>query len=198
MRFFCLFIATSCLFSCSETKRDFFQNLKADNTFLDTFSLSNLKGFGLTNNLISKRGKDYYSFNCADNGIYVSGSFRKDEGTIHFLPEDSDTELLFLDSSWKSTSFVDLQSVTTKSKDFYSVTWLGLSFSHTFNDSIYNVKIDCDGVFNHPESLIFQVKRDFELVSIRHVNCKQDTLLIRFLPKEEIYFTHYNPRSKCL
>jgi len=186
------------LFSCTESRRDFFQNLKTDNIFLDTFSSSNLKGLGLSNKSTSKEGKRYYEFNSFNNIIYITGSFRKEDSRILFLPEGSDIEFLFLDLNWNTSSSIQPQSVTTKNRDFYSVTWLGLSYNSVFSDSVYNIKIDGDGMFNHPESLIFQVKKDFELVSIEHINCKHDTLLINFLPKKEVNFKYLNTNTKCL
>jgi len=198
MRLFCFLIMVMFLFSCTESRRDFFQNLKTDNIFLDTFSSSNLKGLGLSNKSTSKEGKRYYEFNSFNNIIYITGSFRKEDSRILFLPEGSDIEFLFLDLNWNTSSSIQPQSVTTKNRDFYSVTWLGLSYNSVFSDSVYNIKIDGDGMFNHPESLIFQVKKDFELVSIEHINCKHDTLLINFLPKKEVNFKYLNTNTKCL
>lgn len=186
------------LFSCHEAKRDFFQNLKAENIFLDTFSLSNLKGVGLSAKPTVRQGKNYYAFNVPENSVYANGSFCRVKDKLFFLPNEADTEMLFLDLRWNTSSSIAPQSLTTKNRSFYSVEWLGLSYNAVLRDSVYNVKINSSNIFSRPEDLLFEVSKNFELITIEQINCKHDTLTINFSPKEEVYFKHINKSAVCL
>ncbi len=173
------------LFSCNEVKRDFFQNLKAENIFLDTFSLSNLKGVVLSSKPTIRQGKNYYAFNVSENSIHANGSFCRVKDKLFFLPNEADTEILFLDLRWNTSSSIAPQSLTTKNQSFYSLEWLGLSYNAVLRDSVYTVKINSSNIFSRPEDLLFEVSKKFELISIEQINCKHDTLTINFFQKKK-------------
>lgn len=199
MKYFIFPIVFICLLSCNEAKRDFFQNLKAKNIFLDTFSLSNLKGVGLSAEpTIKQEGKSYYDFNIPKNSIYTNGLFCKVKDKLFFLPNGADREFLFLDLRWNTLSTIAPQSLTTESQSFYSTEWLGLSYNAALRDSVYNVKINSNNIFNRSEDLLFEISKKLELISIEQINCKHDTLTINFFPKQEVYFKHINKNAVCL
>lgn len=190
------FILIIILFSCTETDRNFFQNLKMKNHFLDTFSLSNLKKFGLSSKPTLKNGKYYYDFNKSDNSIYAEGSFRKDDGKLFFLPNESNNELLFLDTSQLTMS--SGQKVTTRNKSFYEIKLLGVSYNSDLRDSTFKIEMNDGGTFSHPETLLFEINKKLDVLSIEHINCKHDTLMINFFPRQEVYYKYINKSAVCL
>lgn len=197
MKYFLLILIVN-LYSCNENKRDFFQSLKTKHHFLDTFSLSNLKDFGISNKIVQKQNKGYYEFNNFNNAIYIGGFFRKEGRKLFFLPRDSEVELLFLDSHWITSSQVSSQKITTKSNSIYDIKWLGLIYDSNLKDSLFNIQIYGDGLFSHPENLLFKVNRAFDVSMIQHVDCRNDTLIMNFFPEQGVYFNHINESAVCL
>jgi hypothetical protein len=186
------------LATCNVKKRDFFQNFKPNSIVLDTFSLSNLKGFGLAQSSEVKFGKKYYSFNAVKNDIYCNGLFRHSSDKIYFLPEGCETEFLFLDLSWKKSSSIKSRSQITKNQSIYSVEWLGQNYNPSLRDSVFNIKIRSSSIFNRSEDLIFEITKDLKIISIEQINCKNDTLRISLSPNERVYFKHFNSATVCL
>lgn len=199
MRHLFLLILLVLLFSCNRTKREFFQSMGAENRFLDSFSLYNLKSFGMSSKPISKNGKLYYEFNCTSNLVYVRGYFRKENRKLFFLPKNSEKEFLFLDASLgNSSAQLREWEETTKDNDLYELRWLGFAYNYIIKDSTFKIQINEDGIFTLPESLVFEVSKNFDILKIEHVNCKNDTLIMNFYPKQEVYFSHINKAAVCL
>jgi hypothetical protein len=192
------FVITILFFSCKEKERSFFTNLEANNPFVDTFTLKDLKGFGLSSRPTFINGMSYYLFNKNNNSIFIEGFFRKDHDKLFFLPPASDQEFLFLDLDWNSSNKIVEAPVTTKNSDLFKVEWLGLSYNRDLRDSTFIIKIEGEGALTHSESLIFEVSKDFQIQGIEHVNCKSDTLAITFYPDKKVYYSHFNSATVCL
>lgn len=199
-RYFYIFIIFV-LCSCIGKKRTFFQSLKSQNYFLDTFSLSNLKGFGLGDKAIFRKGKVFFEFNGSNNSIYTVGYFSNDSGKISFLPEQSDQDLFFMDdSSLWNNEVVSTKPLVVKSKSqtVYEVDRLGLIYNVLLNDSTLLIRMRVSNILNKTETLIFEVSKKLDVVGISQINCKNDTLLINFFPKGKVYFKNINKESTCL
>jgi len=200
MKYCCYILLIIFFVSCSKTKRDFFQSVKKSNHFLDTFSLSNLNGFGLDEKAIFKNGKNYFDFNSTNNSIYSMGYFSNDSGKIFFLPEQAEEDLLFADTSFWNSTTVPTRSyiVVSKSKTVYEVDRLGLFYNLSLNDSVLLIRMRVSNVLNRTETLIFELSKKLDMLAIKYVNCKNDTLIMNFSPKQEVYFKHLDESSKCL
>ncbi|MEI6811093.1 MAG: hypothetical protein WCK60_03550 [Candidatus Nomurabacteria bacterium] len=199
MRYLYIILAI-CFFSCTDgTKRDFFQSVKVENHFLDTFSLSDLKSFGISNKSTLKNGRAYYDFNSLSNAIYTNGFFSKDKGKIFFLPEKSEQELLLLDTSlWNAPAQILPQKLSTKSQTVYEITRLELVYNENFKDSVLSVEMRMSNILNRTETLIFNITKGLDILAIEHVDCKNDTLIMKFFPKQEVYFKYINKSGRCL
>lgn len=201
MKYYCYTLLIIFLVSCNKEKRIFFQSLKSSNHFLDTFSLSNLNGFGLGDKVVFKNGKNYFDFNSSNNSIYTVGYFSNDSGKISFLPEQSEQDLLFTDdtSFWNNTVISTKPTVVkSKSQTVYEVDRLGLIYNFSLNDSTLLIRMRVSNVLNRTETLIFELSKKLDMLTIKHVNCKNDTLIMNFFPKQEVYYKHFNKDSKCL
>ena len=157
-----------------------------------------MKKFGISNSSILKNGRAYYDFNSLSNSIYTNGFFSKDKGKIFFLPEKSEQELLFLDTSlWNFPAQILPQKLTTKSQTVYEITRLGLVYNNNFKDSILSVEMSMSNILNRTEVLVFEVSKTLDIFTIEHINCKNDTLVMNFFPKQGVYFKHINKSGRC-
>jgi hypothetical protein len=186
--------------SCNDGyKRDFFKSVKDENYFLDTFSLSDLKKFGISNKSILKNGKAYYDFNSLSNSIYTNGFFSMNKGKVFFLPEKSEGELLLVDMSlWNTPSQILPQRLSTQNQTIYEIKRLGLDFNNNLKDSVLNVEMRMSNILNRTETLIFAITKEVDILSIEHIDCKNDTLIMKFFPKQEVYFKHIDKSARCL
>ncbi|MEO9023278.1 MAG: hypothetical protein ABI237_18535 [Ginsengibacter sp.] len=185
--------------SCNRSKRIFFQSINSENYFLDTFSLMNLKGFGISKMPTGKNKEEYYDFNSSTNSIYMQGYFNKVGNKIFFLPENTEKKLLFFDKSFWDPSIKKVsQKIITKSQSMYEITPLGIVYNHIVKDSSFKIEMRMSNILNRDESLIFDVNKNFDVLSILFINCKNDTLMMEFLPKQEVYFKHVNKSAVCL
>ncbi len=189
-----------CFVSCKDGyKRDFFKSIKDENFFLDTFSLSRLKKFGISNKSVLRNGNTYYDFNVLSNSIYTNGSFSRNKRKVFFLPEKSETELLLVDMAlWNNPSQMLPQRVSTLSQTVYEITRSELVYNDNLRDSVLNVEMRMSNILNQTETLVFAITKGVDILSIEHINCKNDTLIMKFLPKQEVYFKNINKSSRCL
>jgi hypothetical protein len=187
------------LFSCNENKRDFFQSLQSENHFLDTFSMCNLKGFGMSDKSVVKDGRAYYQFNNLQNSIYTEGFMFRDKQELYFLPENSDRTILFFDASiWNKAVPKKPQKMSTKSQTVYETQFLGLIYNNYLKDSTSRIELRMSNILNRTEALIFEVTQKLDVLTIEHINCKNDTLVMKFFPKQEVYYKHINKSAVCL
>jgi hypothetical protein len=186
------------VFSCT-SKRDFFQNMPAKNYFLDTFSQAGLKGFGLSPDPFIKQGSLSYIFNKQPDYINCSGYFLKADSGIFFLPANAEKKLLFMRLPWSSSStMIKPRSAMTTDNLKYTVEQLGPGLDKELNDSVLAVKIETSGIGVLSEQLIFRVSKALDIVGMTHVNCKADSLVIRLIPRQSVYFKTLHKAAGCL
>lgn len=199
MRYIFFILLIIFFLSCYKSKRDFFQNVNSENHFLDTFSLSNLKGFGISDKATIKKNKDYYEFNQSENSIYMQGYFNRTENKIFFLPENSENDLLFFDKSFWNTSLQrKSKMIRTKSQTTYEISIPEIIYNSEIKDSTINIKMSMSNILNRSETLVFEINKKLDVLKIEHINCKQDTLIMKFFPKQEVYYKHINRSAVCL
>lgn len=187
------------LFSCNENKRDFFQSLQSTNYFLDTFSMCNLKGFGMSDKSVVKDGRAYYQFNNLNNSIYTQGFFFRDKQELFFLAENSDSAILFFNASiWNKPVQKTSQKISTKTQTVYETQFLGLVYNNDLKDSTSRIVLRMSNILNRTEALVFEVTKKLDVLTIEHINCKNDTLEMKFFPKQEVYYKHFNKSAVCL
>ncbi len=180
---------------CKNAERNFFQSMHETNLFLDTFSLANLKGVGFVNHPVTIQGREYYEFNHNNNALLFSGFFRREDNKIFMLPSHADSEIIFIDLSALSKA---PEAVIQTKTNIYIVRHHGLITSHTHEDSAFQVEITTELKFSQPETLVFKVDKNLDLISLERINCKRDTLEIIFKPDQRIFLKSINQHSLCL
>jgi hypothetical protein len=199
MRQLYLLIFSFVFFACGRQDRQFFQSLKVKHAFLDTFSQFDLKGFGISNKSIEQRGKSYYNFNAGKNSVFIGGFFRRESNIIYFLPRDAEKELIFFDIIKPNLSSDDSgRKVITQTRGYFEIVEKGSIYNALLNDTTYLVEINGNGLVSESESLIFEINEKFDIVNIKHVNCRNDTLTMVFQPDEKVFYANRNDSVKCL
>ncbi|HEY8898343.1 MAG TPA: hypothetical protein VIM79_26125 [Niastella sp.] len=185
--------------SCSTNERRFFISLKDSNPFLDSFSSLNLKGFGLSLKGKMLNNHSVFEFNKNDNSIGTSGDFYESNGRLFFLPTNSDKELILYDKNmWYNLNDFFAEAIVTKDRTSYETSLIGVSFNKEVRDSTLSVAINRSSILNKTESVIFEVTKGLDVSKVVYVNCKNDTLVMVFLPKEEVYYKCKNNSTGCL
>jgi len=185
--------------SCKKKERDFFKSIQSKNVFLDTFSLLNLKGFGLSIAPFIKANEYCFEFNNSKNSIYITGAFYEKDESLFFFPENSNSSMVFLDKGmWDFSNQISSQEVTTKDNSVYEVSRLGLKFNQEIKDSTIDVGIRVSGMSIGTQFLIFEISKELDVLKLLHINCKNDTLVINFFPQREVYYRHLNESTRCL
>ena len=194
--FFSLIVCFIFLECVHSERRDFFKSLKSENVFLDTFSLFNLKEFGISEHSKEINGKKYFQINSDKSAIILDGFFRKEKNAILFLPSGSDSEILFIDPSPVASAGLTEARIKTKTI-LYVIRGNEPQFDYDLKDTVRKVEIYVESQAVQPEVITFSITKDLDIASLERVNCKQDTLIMKFIPKQQVYFKTINT-ALCL
>ena len=186
---------------CKRERRNFFLNIEERNIFMDTFSLANIKGFGIGNESIEKNGETYYEFNINKNEIPLKGYISKRGKDLFFKNfAVSNEEYLFYSPSFKNVYKDNDIIKRNKDKSPTEIKFGGYKIDSLSNDSLLSISYKVKHAFDssEPGEVIFFYNNENELIKFYFIDCKNDTLQINLTPTRNIFYKHEKSNVLCL
>jgi hypothetical protein len=133
------------------------------------------------------------------NSILINGYLFREAKKIFFLPENSNENILLFDADiYGNHSNIFSQKIISKNKTIYETQGLGVNYDYGLRDSVLVSKISLDDIMNKNEMLIIEINKELDILEIKHVNCKNDTLLMNFFPTKKVFYKNINKSAFCL
>ncbi|CAN5404326.1 hypothetical protein BH11BAC3_BH11BAC3_07790 [soil metagenome] len=186
--------------SCKNNKQEPPLGIISKNYFLDTFSLLNLKGFGIGNEPIKLNDNIYYEFNQTKNSFPIKGFIRKDKGTVFFrdlLKKNS--EYIFYSSEFKAK--YQQESIIKRASDSspMEIKFVNNIFNNQLNDTLTLISYTYRSSYNsiQPDEIIIFYTKSGKVLKFDFVNCRNDTLEMNFVNRN-VFYKNRNADLQCL
>ena len=190
---------TTCI-SCKKNKnRDFCVHIESVNTFIDTFKDANLRGLGIQDKALKLMGKNYYKFNVAENVFFLKGYISKTSNSLFFIPlGDKSNEYEFFNKEIVKVNFDSISQLKEVNYQGLTISYIKTMFSTEINDTIATIKFKDLSNQSYAEEILMDVGFKNDIVNLKSINCKNDTLVINFYPAKNVYYKNINKDVKCL